>query len=157
MVIEHTFVTTYAAADAMGAATAFLSGLGFEHSAPVAFEVGRPEWNCAEMRRDPNRSVGKLAAIDVPQTIRIEFDRGRVVVAASVESTRRSFWTGTPREMPAASPKLRPRVELLMTLLVALERILAQQQSLEEVHAPLRDLEGDCAATSSAPAGTRPS
>lgn len=89
MVVEHTFVTTMEPADAMRTAADMLSRYGFTAVNEVAFQVGDGEWKTLEVRRGmakPHKSKGYQ---DLPQQIRVEWDRGRVEVAGMVQERPR--------------------------------------------------------------------
>lgn len=133
MVIEHTFVTTLEAGDAMRLAADFLSRHGFVTDGQNAFQIGQTEWTSLEMHRGKTSIRRCAGVIERPQKVRVDFDRGRIVVAAMIESRRRSFWTGVGGELTATSPKGKPYAELLTTIVTGLEQLLSQQQPLAEV------------------------
>ena len=83
MVVEHVFVTTYEPTDAMRIASYFLSRRGFEPVTQAAFQLGQPGWTVLEMRRGRSSPTRAKSAVEVPQQMRLEYDRGRVTVAAS--------------------------------------------------------------------------
>ena len=105
MLIEHVFVTTLAAPEALGLAASTLQACGFrirEHS-PYELELVRG------LKHARSTRVTRL-----PQIVRIAFDRGRVTVAGSIE----------PR-----GSKERPVYQSLMLGIVKnLERLLANRE-----------------------------
>ena len=95
MLVEHTFVTTMEAAEAMQAASAFLQEFGFVAEAERAFQVDAV-WNAIEMKRGSSKPRRNLPIRDWPQQVRLEWDRGRVEIAASMAPpTRRGLDTGS--------------------------------------------------------------
>lgn len=77
MLVEHSFVTTLEKEDALRVAAEFLRVLGF--SDPVRTE------SRLLARRGLAKPKGNVSFIDLPQTVELEFDRGRVAVAASLQ------------------------------------------------------------------------
>src|SRR4051794_16092301 len=87
MVVEHIFITTLEAPDALRLASQFLNARGYIASAQSAFAIGGGGgWNVLEMTRGKKSAAKAKSVIEFPQTIRIEWDRGRVTVAASSTS-----------------------------------------------------------------------
>jgi hypothetical protein len=116
MLVEHTFITTRPASDALDAAGALLAGL--------QFFVENPHEPTANASRQWRR--GKLLArratylADLPQRVRIDFDRGRVSVAGFVELRHQ-------RQHAAR--------DVMVAITVALEQLLAQQKPVETASA----------------------
>src|SRR5688572_28685465 len=84
MLVEHSFVTTMDREPAFRAVELSLSSIGFQRieAPPQTLELRRG-------RDKPHANgVGTL-----PQAVRVDFDRGRVVVAASIQEHRKP----TPR------------------------------------------------------------
>ncbi len=121
MVVEHTFVTTLPPTEAMHAAAEFLSARGFTSaSAPRAFAIGDAGagvWDQLEVRRgrDPLSAGRARHLLQLPQQVRLEWDRGRVTVAASI----------------ADRFGKKDRVALLTAIASGLDRLLAQRQPPE--------------------------
>lgn len=149
MVIEHSFVTTLEAPQALALAAEFLAGRGFvnaEGSAfavqPVAVAPGQPMpvvplssgpatpaggWNSLEMKRGVKNPARAKSVAELPQVIRLEFDRGRINVAASIPAWARSFWTAGSRELKATHPKVKGNVDLMMAIIWGLEQVVVHQ------------------------------
>ncbi len=115
MIVEHSFVTTLDPADAFALAEELLTPLRFR---PEADAEGSPSRSWRRGAATPGKARGQG---DIPTRVRMDFDRGRVVVAASVES----------RGMDAPrNPKL-----LAVGITLALERALAHGHPLAEARA----------------------
>lgn len=142
MVIEHEFVTTFSTQDVINMAWQFLSARGFvADTGQEPVQVTGPERAAMEMRRG-RKSVGRACGtIELPQRIRIEFDRGRVSVAASITGQTRSFTVATPRDPAPGSAKGRALTELLMALVHALEAELTHGDLHGQATAALDALE----------------
>ena len=68
MVIEHTFVTTMEAPQAMTAAAQFLAQRGFVDAAGHGFAVdNEADWNSLEMRRGKKSAVRAKSIAQLPQ------------------------------------------------------------------------------------------
>jgi hypothetical protein len=141
MMIEHTFVTTRDAAATLAMASELLTQLGFKKvtSLPDAADFCRG-------KASPQRAD---RADELPQRVRLEYDRGRVSMAASIECVRKSkpvhrsmllslteavegylgrnlpifkaraAWDAVARDIAAKTARRR-RLHLLITLLVSL-------------------------------------
>ena len=131
MVIEHTFITTMEAADALRAASEFLTARGFSVNRESAFAVGGGgggQWDTLEVTRGVKSAARAKSVAELPQRVRLEFDRGRVTIAAAIEYFQRgSFTVGSQKEPPAHSPKVRLHVDLLSSLVEGLEQALARR------------------------------
>ncbi len=118
MVVEHTFVTTLPPTQAMHAASEFLAARGFTSDAgPRAFAVGdgpAAVWDQLQVHRGrpPLAARNARHLLQLPQQVRLEWDRGRVTVAASI----------------ADRFKKADRVALLTGIANGLDRLLAQGQ-----------------------------
>lgn len=99
MVVEHTFVTTLERDDALAHAHALLERLGF-------LRGGAGEWT-----RGADKPAAFLPPAAQPQALRLDYDRGRVTLAASL--------------LDAGQPTPAGR-ELLLALASALEQVLCQ-------------------------------
>ena len=95
MVIEHEFVTTLEAEDAMRRVGDFLLSRGFENSRESAFQVsgGRggsapATWTRIRATRGKKKPTHVRRFDELPQTAIVSYDRGRVEVALSVRTVR---------------------------------------------------------------------
>jgi hypothetical protein len=113
-------------------ASEFLTAGGFVVQRDPAFSVGTPSTKLEVTRGVAN--AAKAKTIDqLPQRLALEWDRGRVTVAASIEwFAPGAFRSGSRREPPPHSPKVRPHIELMNGLMVALEALLARRVPFEE-------------------------
>lgn len=110
MLVEHVFITTLDAEPALEAARLFLGQLGFreercDDTAAIRFLRGH---------LDP-RAVRTIS--EQPQCVLLDFDRGRVTVAASIREHRKAGQLHT---------------DLLLALTRGLELLLAQGQPAAE-------------------------
>ena len=81
MVIEHSFVTTLEQEEALAQANRLLRGRGFNGLAlSAALSPSR-----LELRRGVAKAAKAKTIMDLPQVVRVEFDRGRVSVACAIE------------------------------------------------------------------------
>jgi hypothetical protein len=108
VIVEHTFVTTRPEPEAFATAGELMSLLKFS-PAPDPSPASR-EWSRG--RRDA-RQTGFMS--NLPQRLRINFDRGRISVAGSVELRNKK--------------QLEAR-DTMVAITVALEHLLAHGQSL---------------------------
>jgi hypothetical protein len=116
MIVEHTFITTRPAQDALNAAETLLASLHFAPS-------GDQSALAREWRRGGTTARRARGLSDLPQRIRLEFDRGRVSVAGSVELRRKQ----------QRSPR-----DAMVAITVALERLLADNQPPDTAAADAR-------------------
>lgn len=87
MVVEHVFITTLEAPEALQTASQFLARRGFSARPQEGFAMGAGgAWNVLEMVRGTHNPRKAKSVLHYPQTIRLEWDRGRVTVAASSTS-----------------------------------------------------------------------
>lgn len=89
MVVEHVFITTKKPEELFPQISGFLASLGFLPT-PAAFQVGAKAWSGIQMRMSPvaaKRNRMKRITLD----INAEYDRGRVVMAVSINYKRGSF------------------------------------------------------------------
>ena len=82
MLAEHSFITTAEAEPALRAADELLCALGFVREPGPAERV-------YEYRRGLARAARAKKVSDLPQRVRLEYDRGRVTLAAAVEEQRK--------------------------------------------------------------------
>jgi hypothetical protein len=74
---------------------------------------------------------------ELPQRVRVEWDRGRVTVAAYIQAFGRSaFSVGSGVELPAHSPKVRLHAQLMTAVAQGLELLLAHHQPPDEARRP---------------------
>jgi hypothetical protein len=134
VLVEHTFVTTLPPAETFGAAAMFLQQRGFVALPQEQFPVGPHAWNALEVRRGVANPARAKTVLDLPQHVRLGWDRGRVEVAASVtpkpRGSGKSFvptgfatsgdWGGSKAQDPAIG-------QLLLTIARCLELLLAHR------------------------------
>jgi hypothetical protein len=96
VVIEHAFISTMPPAELFAAAGAFLSERGFQAQAQAAFVMGG-QWDALEMARGAPSAFKAKNIAEYPTRVRIEWDRGRVVVAARIDSKNEKQEKGIPR------------------------------------------------------------
>lgn len=120
LLVEHTFVTTLSEAEVIARCGELLGRLGFRGGSRT--ERGEVRW-----------ARGRLSASDwagpqrQPLRIQLEFDRGQVAVAASLDLPRR----GRPRHE-----------ELLVGLLRGLEQHVAGSATLDEIVDGVQNADG---------------
>lgn len=114
MLLEHSFVTTRDVGPVMEDTKEMLSSFGF------AIEM-RDEHSLQVWRGLPNPARAKNPN-QLPQKVRVEFDRGRVIVAALIEERNRKFG--------------RFSADMMTALASCLEGMLCEGRSLQEVRAP---------------------
>ena len=142
MVVEHIFVTTLESPEALSAASAFLQAGGFAAVSESAFRLDGG-WTTLEMQRGKKRGRPKSVA-DCPQQVRLEWDRGRVTVAASITPSLTgggSFrLTGFGYGYGAlggvgispTSKRAKPYNELMIAIAQGLDDLLARRVPLDE-------------------------
>ena len=139
MVVEHVFVTTFEAPDALRMASEFLTGGGFAVQGQNAFQIGG--WNNVELTRGKVNAARAKTIEDLPQRVRIEWDRGRVTVAAYIQAFGQATWSfGSGVELPATSPKVRLHAQLLTAMAQGLELLLAHRRPAEEAYRPWNEV-----------------
>ncbi len=82
MVLEHAFITTADAPEVIEDAASFLEDLGF--LVVVISETS------LQARRGREKASKAKKVSELPQIVRIDFDRGRVSVGASIEEQRKA-------------------------------------------------------------------
>jgi len=137
MVVEHVFVTTLPADVAMKRSREFLVGRGFSEGAK-GFEVISDQAslsNSLDMKRG-KKSIRKVKQIiELPQQLLMQWDRGRVTVAASISNytSDRSYALGGNLGRNYSSKRsLKVQADLLVTIASALELLLVNQQTPAE-------------------------
>ncbi|MBC8105046.1 MAG: hypothetical protein H7Z14_00525 [Anaerolineae bacterium] len=139
MVIEHTFVTTLDAPQAMHAASEMLGRRGFVSETGSGFTVGQAQWDRLDMRRGKKAARAKSVS-ELPQRVHVGWDRGRVTVAMAIEPS--AVWGGSAWNLQLGfgvssgtndgSPKkMRLHTDLLMSIARSLEQLLANRQPPE--------------------------
>jgi hypothetical protein len=142
MVVEHTFITTLEAADAIGAAGNLLRSRRFT-ALPQSASPVPPPWNVLEMRRGRDVPDRAKSILELPQFVRIEWDRGRVVVAASITSNVTMGRQRVPGAMTSVRIDARQpdQENLLVALVGALEMLLAHRRPADESLTALAEIE----------------
>src|SRR5258706_11125966 len=129
MVVEHTFVTTMQDREALAAATGLLNSRGFTAVGEQAFSMDGT-WNNVELRRGKAKAARSKSILDLPLNVRIEYDRGRISVAAAITPWSRGGREQIPGELRTRSNN-NPhplQQELLLAVVAAIELLLAQRQ-----------------------------
>ena len=134
MVIEHSFVTTLPSREALTAASEMLSRAGFVAETQGAFRIGETDWTSLQMKRGRSSITRAKDPTECPQRIRLDWDRGRITIAASIEprSSRRSFYYGGVGGMVVASDSrvgraTRDYSDLMILITTSLEALLVQR------------------------------
>jgi hypothetical protein len=133
-------VTTLGSHEALTAASEFLSRGGFVAEADNAFRMGETKWTTLQMKRGRKSSARAKDATECPQEIRLEWDRGRVSVAASIEprAHRRGFYYGGVLGLAIAASqnrggkKTREYSDMMVAISQALDDLLARGVAPEE-------------------------
>lgn len=135
MIIEHAFVTTLEAGEALDRARRFLDARGFEADAPAA--PGESPAGAARLvlRRGRKNPARALSLIELPQVIQLEWDRGRITLVATI--LPRPFFTLSSRDptgaiVPENDRRQRAHRALLFAIARALEALLARQADAGE-------------------------
>ena len=109
MLVEHAFITTDTPDAALLGASTLLTRMGF-----VCEPCSEP--NCVAFLRGRNKPQQAKKLSELPQHVRVAFDRGRVSVAASITEYRKAE---------------RLHRELLLTLAAALEANIGRAMAAE--------------------------
>jgi hypothetical protein len=109
MIVEHTFVTALPVEEAFAVVEKILEPLSFSRK----LESG----SVREWKRGKEDAERATRLNDFPQQVRMDFDRGRVAIAASVDQGRR------PHKLPPL---------LMVALTLAAERALVLRQPTPE-------------------------
>jgi hypothetical protein len=147
MVVEHQFITTLEAADALRLASQFLAERGFEARAQGAFALGGGDaWNVLEMARGKKNPRRAKSVVEYPQMLRMEWDRGRVTVAVSSTSYQesRSDYFGRrttgkaaqwqQQALLAVATHLQQLLEARADSAAVVASLAAQENELHELH-----------------------
>jgi hypothetical protein len=116
VVVEHNFVTTLPRDQALGRASAFLSRGGFAAQTQTAFALDQTAWTSIEVKRGKPIPSMSLAIPDLPQKISLEWDRGRVSVAASISDQHSA----------------KKRAAMMLSIVQGLENLLAKGHSEDQ-------------------------
>jgi hypothetical protein len=138
VVIEHSFVTTLDSTQALESSFRFLQSRGFS---PSNGDTVRPQVsaNRLELRRGKENPARARNVSELPQSIRLDFDRGRVSLAIAI--TPSTAWGGRSFTNSDIGVQIRdvenPRRlklhhELLVGIAYGLERLLVERLSAEE-------------------------
>src|SRR5262249_14921959 len=84
MIVEHTFVTTLDAPDALRRASRLLEDHGFKAEEPSAFEPSSSGPRDLKLQRGQRKPARARSIVQLPQEIRLQWDRGRITVAMSI-------------------------------------------------------------------------
>ena len=142
MVVEHTFVTTLEAPEAMRAVGTMLAELGFVAEVQNAFAM-ETAWNAIELRRGAAKSRRGRGLLQWPQQVRVEWDRGRVEVAVAIHPPPRGRLDTNATKL---GKKQSAAVEQWMvTLAQAIESLLGHKLPQPEAQAGLVRLEQELA------------
>ena|SRR5215212_12178173 len=142
MVVEHTFVTTMSDREALTAATTLLNSRGFGAVGERAFSMDGT-WNNIELTRGKAKAARAKSILELPLNLRIEYDRGRVVMAAAITPWSRGGREQIPGELRTRSIK-NPhplQQELLLALIAAVELLLVHRQPPQQCVARLDQIE----------------
>jgi hypothetical protein len=112
MVVEHIFITTLERDDALVLADAFFTDLGLQRARS---RDGADEWTAGKDR--------PRALSDFKRTVRVDFDRGRITLAASAPNLR------TEQEKTCQP--------YMLALAASLEAHISHGQPAEEAAAPV--------------------
>jgi hypothetical protein len=127
MVVENTFVTTLEAQDALDRVHRLLEEHGFESVQQTGFNVDANQVSTfLEMTRGRKNAKVNTCAVDCPQRLCLEWNRGRVTLANSIHTARK--------------PKQTHR-DLGMLLSRTIQLSLVQADQAEESDLELKELE----------------
>ncbi|GAI96088.1 unnamed protein product, partial [marine sediment metagenome] len=105
MLVEHVFVTTYEEDEALQRARQLLAYFGFRVTSSTSGKL--------VMTSGKKKPTSRKVA-DLPQTVQLNYDRGRVSVGAAIMARRN-------KDLPV-------HAELMSTLVTSLERLLVQRE-----------------------------
>jgi hypothetical protein len=144
LVVEHTFITTYPADEALRAAADLLACHGFAAKPGAGFPLHAAAQNALEMTRG-RANAGRAGSVaELPQQVRLEWDRGRVALAVSVAPPDHWLPGGRATGQPASVKKAaQQQTDLLIVIAESLERLLAGRQRAGEAAAEWDRVEHD--------------
>src|ERR1041385_7975041 len=142
MLVEHTFVTTLDAQAALSAAADLLTSRGFVAQKSAAFQMGGG-WNDVEFDRGRTNAARAKSMLELPHHVRMEFDRGRISLAASISL---QSWAERQYRLGVSSRYAGKRneafqQELLLAIIEALELLLVARQPPKQCTARLDHVE----------------
>ena len=134
MVVEHTFITTLEGHDALRMSWELLVSRGFVPLPPPEAALRPQSPNAVELRRGRENPDRARSVVELPQFVRVEWDRGRVTVAASIiprTAWGRQYSPGAivSKSMNAREPD---QENLLLALVASLEMLLAHRRTPAE-------------------------
>jgi hypothetical protein len=143
MVVEHTFITTIEGHDALRMAWELLVSRGFAPLPPPEAAQRPHSANAVELRRGRENPDRAKSVVELPQFVRVEWDRGRVTVAASIAPRTawgRQYSPGSivSKSMSAREPD---QENLLLAVVASLELLLAHRRTPMECVAGLDRLQ----------------
>jgi hypothetical protein len=125
MVVEHSFITRLGPDETMRTALDYLREHGFSNAEAVGFRMAGDPWTSLKVHRG-GKVTPRTAVADLPQVVHLEWDRGRVNVAASIEVPKK---------------ELRDHSQLLISITLALEELLATGMPPVEAGRDFRQVE----------------
>jgi hypothetical protein len=130
VVVEHELVTTLESTPALSAAATYLSEGGFVGQGG-AVAVGQQEWTTLDMTRGKKNVARAKNVAELPQRVLINFDRGRVTVAASIQASQ--VWGGGGFAVSSGSVSESPKKmglhrDLLLGIVSGLELAMTAPQ-----------------------------
>ena len=137
MIAEHIFVTTLKPAEAFDLSSQFLGHFGFAAEAPASVLDPKQQSICfsrGAKRPRRNDSMNKWK-----QRVMLQYDRGRVTVAASIVSPVSGRWTTETSDIPKAYNDLAEKY--LFEIATTLDRLLAYNGSPDSALAGLTEFE----------------
>lgn len=138
MVIEHDFVTTLEAPEALEVARRVLTRCGF---LPLEQDESTRDTR-AEFQRGLKRAGGAKSISQLPQRALVDYDRGRVSLALSIEPSPTWGGGGSFSLSTSGKPsKMILHTELLMAMATGLDRVLAGGVDEEQAMEPWRHVE----------------
>jgi len=123
MIVEHAFITTLEPEQAMALASEYLTARGFVAPMQDSFPVGQEQWTAVELTRGKKNPARARSILELPQTVRLEWDRGRVTVALSI--TGSAQWGGRGIGGTERPKKMKLHERLLNAIAASLENLLA--------------------------------
>jgi len=116
-----------------------LAKAGFVAEAQEGFRLGETEWTTLQMKRGKKTTARAKDPTECPQRIRLDWDRGRVTLAASIEpkpARRGYYYGGLVGYAIAASSNKRGKntkdySDLMILIANSLEELLARQSPPE--------------------------
>ncbi|MBX3317553.1 MAG: hypothetical protein KF902_11920 [Phycisphaeraceae bacterium] len=128
MIIEHTFVTTLDPDDAFAGADQYLGPLGFERPME-GIDTSSPDHGFREWTRGKDNPAKAKVPTQLPQRLRMDFDRGRVTMAYAVTFTHPAK---AAKHLKASALALCAGVEQLLTGARSCDELITEVRELEE-------------------------